>query len=128
MRIEIATSTMDVDSDLRQWAERRVAFAMGRFADRVRRVRIVFSDVNGPRGGLDKECRVTAQMTQGEPLIAEVLDLESGAALARALDRIARQLATGWERKRDRRRRPRFDQSKTPRRTGRGDVQPPSAD
>lgn len=122
MRIEIVSPSMELDGDLRQWAERHVAFAIGRFAERVRRVRIMLSDINGPRGGLDKECRVTAQLTCGEPLVAEVLDSDPGAALARAIDRIARKLSTEWERKRDRRRRPRFEQGQTMRRTGNGHV------
>lgn len=127
MRIEFVAPTIELDADQRQWAERRVLFAMGRFADRIRRVRVTLADVNGPRGGLDKECRVTAQLTRGDPLVAEVLDSDPGAALARAIDRITRQLATGYERRRDRRRRPRSDQNQTAKRAGRGDAQHPSA-
>jgi len=105
MRVEIIAPTIELAPGLRDWVERRVGFVLGRFADRLRRVRITLSDVNGPRGGLDKECCVTAHVVWGEPLVAEVLDCDPAAAVSRAVERIAGQLSRGWERKRDRRKR-----------------------
>lgn len=43
-------------------ARRRFAFALRRFEDRVRSLVVRVTDVNGPRGGIDKRCRVTVQL------------------------------------------------------------------
>ena len=38
--------------------ERRLRFALDRFGDRIARVFVFLHDRNGPRGGIDKICRV----------------------------------------------------------------------
>ena len=45
-------------SDLRDLAERRVRFVLRRLGWRVPRAEVQLSDVNGPRGGVDKRCQV----------------------------------------------------------------------
>jgi len=47
-----------VSQSLRSYIERRISFALNRFIDRVRTVEIHLSDLNGPRGGVDKRCQV----------------------------------------------------------------------
>jgi ribosome-associated translation inhibitor RaiA len=51
-------STRDISDALRQYVERRLQFALDRFAARIDRIEIRLEDVNGPRGGLDRRCRV----------------------------------------------------------------------
>lgn len=107
MTIEICGPTTELAPSLREWTRRRLAFALGRFADRVRRVRVTLRDANGPRGGLDKECCMTAHLDCGDPLVAKVADAEFEPAVSRAAERLARRLAMGSERQRDLRRRSR---------------------
>jgi ribosome-associated translation inhibitor RaiA len=65
----------DVDSriapELRAYAERRLAFALRRFQEHVRHVRLRVTDINGPRHGVDARCSVTAQLTNGKQLFVE---------------------------------------------------------
>ena len=45
-------------TDLRDLTERRVRFVLRRLGWLVPRAEVQMSDVNGPRGGLDKRCQV----------------------------------------------------------------------
>jgi ribosome-associated translation inhibitor RaiA len=56
---------------LRAYAERRLSFALRRFHQHVRHVRLRVTDVNGPKHGVDARCAVTAQLTNGRRLFVE---------------------------------------------------------
>ena len=75
MEHAIEISMDDVDPDiapqLRAYAERRLAFALRRFREHVRHVRVRLTDVNGPRHGVDARCAVTAHLTNGKELFVE---------------------------------------------------------
>lgn len=45
-------------TDLRDLAERRVRFVLRRLSRLVPRAEVQLSDLNGPRGGVDKRCQV----------------------------------------------------------------------
>jgi hypothetical protein len=82
---------------------RRFEFALSRFGHRVRSLVVRVTDVNGPRGGIDKRCRVTVQL-QGQSRTVVIDDVDADAAIAvdRAADRTARtvaraiEAASGW--------------------------------
>ena len=46
-------------------SERRLRFATDRFEPYIREIDIVLRDVNGPRGGVEKLCRVIAKLHKG---------------------------------------------------------------
>ena len=58
MRLDIRSRNVAITGELRQHIERRVGQALNRF-DGTSAFRIVLVDVNGPKGGPDKVCRVT---------------------------------------------------------------------
>lgn len=94
-----------VDATLRQLIQRRLQFALGRFAHRIAVVRVRIDDVNGPRGGPDRRCLIEATpRPSGRPLVAEVTDESAEAAVGRAADRVARQVRSRIERSREIRR------------------------
>lgn len=47
-----------VSDALREYIERRLQLALDRFDHRLDRIHVRLEDVNGPRGGVDKRCRV----------------------------------------------------------------------
>ncbi len=72
-------------------ARQRLWFALDRFAGRVRSLTVRLRDVNGPRGGRDKQCVVAVRLTASKRLIViEELDTDVNVAIARAADRAAR--------------------------------------
>jgi putative sigma-54 modulation protein len=58
MQFEIHGKDIPITERLRGHIERRLCFALERFARRISRVRVSVGDLNGPRGGIDKRCRV----------------------------------------------------------------------
>ena len=102
MKIEVTGSGCGADSPLKVRAERRILFALSRFASRLRLVRVRFGDVNGPRGGVDKRCAVELHAPGIAPLFVDVLDTEADAALGRAADVARRVLVRAFDRARPR--------------------------
>ena len=85
-------------------AEQRVRFVLRRLSWLVPQASIRLSDVNGPRGGVDKRCQVEFS-TQGSGRIvstAMAADWRTAleGALSRAARRIVRSLQRGQERER----------------------------
>ena len=58
MRLTIRALGFSLTPALRDHALRRVHTALRRFAPRLGDVHVRLSDVNGPRGGVDKRCHV----------------------------------------------------------------------
>ena len=87
MRIEIRARHIPLTETLRTHCERRVRFALDRLSDRVKEVVLRLEDTNGPRGGVDKACRVTLRLEHGKELTLEAKGTTLVAAVDRALDR-----------------------------------------
>lgn len=84
---------------LRELAIHRVRFSMRRLAWWVPRAKVMLSDINGPRGGVDKRCQVELR-TDGDRTVvitAIARDWRSAidSALARAVRALVRTLARG---------------------------------
>jgi len=87
MWLDVVGRGVEVDRATRERVVRRLQFALGRVAGRVGRVTVRLVDVNGPRGGEDKRCLVTAEVP-GQPLAvvcAAGSDLDG--VIDRAVDR-----------------------------------------
>ena len=78
--------------ELRADAEHRLGFALRRFADRVRHVRLRFVDVNGPKRGVDAHCLMIAELTDGQRLVAEATTPWPSASAAQAARRLTDRL------------------------------------
>lgn len=87
---------------LRGVAVRRTRFVMRRLHWMVARARVHLDDVNGPRGGVDKRCRVELQAPAAEPVVVTSLATDWRRALDAALARAAHALLRLWRRQRDR--------------------------
>ena len=102
MKLDMHARGLPLPRDLKSHIRRRVRFALGRFADRVRRVHVRLEDENGPRGGQDITCKVRAQLhPRGSILIAETRN-DPYTAVARAAERVARVVPRKLARKRGR--------------------------
>lgn len=93
MTISITDRDDVLTDDLRQLAERRLLFALSRFSDRIRKVDLIVGDENGPRGGIDKACRIHVQMFRANDVIVRDRDSDMAACLSRAAERVGRTVA-----------------------------------
>lgn len=67
---------------------------MGRFAGRVRSLSVRLTDLNGPRGGLDKKCLIAVRLDRPRRVIViEDVDADESAVVGRAADRAARAVS-----------------------------------
>lgn len=97
MQIRIKSPTSP-SSSLRELAQRRVRFVMRRLVWLVPEATVQLVDVNGPRGGVDKRCRVTLQPVGLPPVVVTSTATEWRTALDQALARAARALLRQWRR------------------------------
>ena len=84
---------------LARLAHRRLEFALGRFGTHVRSLTVRMTDLNGPRGGVDKHCLVAIRLTSPRRLVViQDTDVDSEVAIGRATERAARavQTLTDW--------------------------------
>lgn len=93
-----------MDAEQREFAERRLSFALSRFDSRIVDVELVVWDDNGPRGGVDQACRLHIKLRGGEPIVITDRDSELGRAIARLAERGARSVARAVDRLREHRR------------------------
>ena len=77
--------------EIREYAERRVCFALDRFRD-VRRVVASLDDLNGPKGGMDKFCRIVAEFGFTSVVVEET-QMDWHVAIARATHRLSQKVA-----------------------------------
>ena len=95
MKIEIRNLNDRIDQSQREYIERRLSFALGRFGSRIRRVMVRLEDTNGPRGGLDKRCHIEVRVPGRGVVVVDVRDVELEPAVSRAAERIARRVRDG---------------------------------
>lgn len=91
-------------TDLRDLTERRVRFVLRRLGWLVPRAEVQMSDVNGPRGGIDKRCQVELRTDGAGSVVVTSVASDWRTALDNALARAARFLIRLWRRGHDTRR------------------------
>jgi ribosome-associated translation inhibitor RaiA len=87
MQIDIQSQGFPLTPSLRGHVHRRLVFSLGRVIPGVRRLSVRLSDVNGPRGGKDKQCMIEI----GLPGRRTVLVAETGQDMYTAIGEAARR-------------------------------------
>ena len=100
MHIAIHASGFDMTTALRQYTEQRLATALGWARLHMRKLAVSLSDINGPRGGIDKRCKIQVQLGNGREVIIEECEADLYAAIDRAAERADRAVVRQVERTR----------------------------
>jgi putative sigma-54 modulation protein len=90
MQIAIRTSHLSLQPEQRQQIERRASFALARLSAMIKRVEVSLADTNGPRGGVDKRCRVLVHLGGGTTAFVEDHDSDLVTLIDRTMDRAGR--------------------------------------
>ena len=101
MRIVIQANGFVLTEALRMYTEQRMANALGWAGERMRKLAVSLSDINGPRGGIDKRCKVQVQLGGGQEVVIEDTEADLYLAIDRAADRADRAVVRRVERRRD---------------------------
>ncbi len=62
MIIKLYSRGISPSGDLNKYAEAKIRLALGLFETRIRRAEIFLTDVNGPKGGEDKLCKIKVKV------------------------------------------------------------------
>lgn len=90
MIVDIHGQGFTVTPALAEHVRRRLGFVLTRHSDRIRRVAVRVGDENGPRGGVDKYCRIQVHLIDAPVAVIEDVGAELYAAIDRAADRVGR--------------------------------------
>jgi putative sigma-54 modulation protein len=101
MQIDIVHRNVCVTNEQKLWIDRRMHFALGRFTGRVRQASLVFSDINGARGGIDKKCRLFVTLCPVGEIVLEEMACNIEAAVSIIADRASRTLSRQLDRQKD---------------------------
>ncbi len=97
MSIQIQAHGFELSKPLEQYTLRRIRKGLGRRLDRVVRMRVGLSDINGPKGGADKRCQIHICLPkQADVVVEDVQENMYGAidcAMHRARQTLARRLS-----------------------------------
>jgi putative sigma-54 modulation protein len=104
MIIEVRFQGVELSDELRDLAVRRVHTHIGPHEREVKYVTVRLSDVNGPKGGVDKECRVTIGGPRIGVRVLSERSVDLRAAIDLATSRMGQVLAGDSDKGRARRR------------------------
>ncbi|MBS7808724.1 HPF/RaiA family ribosome-associated protein [Variovorax sp. PCZ-1] len=85
---------------LRDTAQQRLKFVMRRLLWLVPQATVKLDDVNGPQGGVDKQCRVELKTKATGKLVITAMAADWRTALEQAVQRAQQTLLRAWQRKR----------------------------
>lgn len=101
MKVLLRGVHLDLTDALRAYVDEHLVSHIERFADdEAAEIDISLVDINGPKGGVDKECRVTVRL----PGLSAVHVTETSDSLFPAIDAARDRLENALKRSRDRRR------------------------
>ncbi len=85
-------------NELRQLAQQRLRFSLRRLTWLVPRATVRLSDLNGPRGGVDKRCQLELRTDGGRTAIVTSIAADWRTAIDNAVARAGRILMRQWHR------------------------------
>jgi hypothetical protein len=100
VRVLIHPRTMTADEGLRPRVDQCLDDTLGPVREHLEWVDVYLTDVNGPRGGPDKHCRVVAHVPAGRHVVVSRVGSDPVAAVARAAGRVRRLVRRVLQRRR----------------------------
>ncbi len=101
MQLDIQTNGFLLTDGIRNYATRRMQFALDRNDGHIMHVKISLADINGPRGGVDKRCQINMALAGHSNIVIEDTEADLYVAIDRASDRCARTLSRRLEKFRE---------------------------
>lgn len=103
-QVEVRTRGFTLTPSVYQHAVDHIAAKLAKHARAVSELTVRLEDINGPKRGRDKRCRVEVALGGRPPLIVEEIDQDAGAAMDQAGHRLERLVARALEQRWSKRR------------------------
>jgi ribosomal subunit interface protein len=101
MRIDIQARSFSLTEALREHVKRRLGYALSCRDEYIQRVIVRLSDINGPRGGDDKQCQIQVILKPLQDVVIQDTEADMYVAIDRAADRAGRTVGRRLSRQRD---------------------------
>lgn len=101
MKIEIRSQHFELNGDMTDRAINQVRFALSRFSGEISYVQVRFVDINGPKGGQDKQCLLVVKLASSGKIVANGVGVDLLSALHYCVERAERAIIRELERRRD---------------------------
>jgi putative sigma-54 modulation protein len=102
MPVHIRAVAAALDAGDRSYLRRKLGTRLGKFARSIERASVRVKDVNGPRGGIDKVCRIKVVLSGLPSVVVEQRAASLQAAMDGALGRTPRAVKRAVQRRRTR--------------------------
>ncbi|WP_417391048.1 HPF/RaiA family ribosome-associated protein [Gimesia sp.] len=96
----------DCSAQTKEFVETQWDQAIDRIDNWIRTVSIYLTDINGPRGGISKRCRIVVHTQSGAPVIVQDTQERISTAITHAIKRAAHTLKRQVAKKRSKKRQP----------------------
>ena len=100
MNIDIQSLGFPITAALSDHARRRLRFVLTRRSGRIQRVVVRLGDENGPRGGVDKFCRIQVYLIDAPVAAVEDVGTDLYSVIDCATDRVGRVVVKHLDRSR----------------------------
>lgn len=98
MNIEVRFRGIEPSDALRDHASRRIHSHFSRFDQEITAVLVRISDINGPKGGIDKRCQVTVRGPLFGSATLDDLSGDAYSAIDMAVERVGQMVGRELER------------------------------
>ena len=101
MQVDIQSTGFKLTDGIRASLMKRLTDDLGHGDDHVTRVIVRLSDINGPRGGVDKRCFIEVRLKHAPALVIEDTEADLYLAIDRATERAGRAMERSLARQRE---------------------------
>ncbi len=100
MQINVHARGFAMTTAIESHLQRQLRFAFDHLDNRVRRVSVRLSDINGQRGGIDKRCQLQVKLADSSEVVIADVQPDLYLAVSRAVERAAGSVTRRLERMR----------------------------
>lgn len=100
MKLDIRTRHLLLSAETLAELRRRVNLVFARISPRIRTVDVTVADINGPKGGADKQCRLVVRGRSTRSIAIEQVGTDTLATVAMAASRAEQALLRELSRRR----------------------------
>lgn len=102
MHIQIQARHFSLTEALKKHVKKRIKYALNVGSDQIQRIQVRLSDINGPRGGIDKRCLIQVSLTRHSEIVIADTHSDLYTAIGQATGRLNKTLSRKLNRLRSR--------------------------